>query len=270
MITFLFWNLNKKSLESNIKSLADNFDVDVFMLAECTISPDTLLRTLNQDSVLYHYCRNTGCKKIDVFTRFPDDFLTPKNETDRLTIRHLRLPGLRDILLGIMHLPSKLHWTEQSLSSECHNVASRVREAEQNVGHCRTILVGDFNMNPFEAGFVIANGLNAVMSRGIAARSSRTVQDTEYLFFYNPMWNFFGDETLGPPGTHYYPVSEHFGFFWNMFDQVLVRPDLLSCVPKNFVRILDSDGSTSLLKPSGIPDKTIASDHLPILFKINL
>jgi len=270
MITFLFWNLNKKSLKSNIKNLADNFDVDVFMFAECAIPPETLLRTLNQDSVLYHYCRNTGCKKIDVFTRFPDDFLTPKNETDRLTIRHLTLPGLRDILLGIMHLPSKLHWTEQSQSGECYNVAMRVKEAEGDVGHCRTILVGDFNMNPFEEGFIIANGLNAVMSRGLAAKRSRTVQDTEYLFFYNPMWSYFGDETMGPPGTYYYSVSEHFGFFWNMFDQVLIRPELLDCIYKNSVKILDSDGTMSFLNARGFPSSSIVSDHLPILFKINL
>jgi hypothetical protein len=270
MINFLFWNLNKKPLQLNIKSLANNFDVDIFMFAECNISPDTLLRTLNQDSVLYYYSRNIGCQKITIYTRFSSDFLRPKRETSRITIRHLTLPGLRDILLAVLHLPSKFDWSSPSQSSECYEVANMIKEAEQEVGHSRTILVGDFNMNPFEDGFVSANGFNAVMCRRIAGRKNRIVQKREYPFFYNPMWNCFGDETPGPPGTYFYNVYEHVGYFWNMFDQVLIRPELLTCIDNNSVTILDSDGTISFLNSQGIPDSNIVSDHLPILFKINL
>jgi hypothetical protein len=56
------------------------------------------------------------------------------------------------------------------------------------------VLVGDFNMNPFQEGVVAANGLNAVMARRVAARRrTRVVQEREYPFFYNPMWGHFGD-----------------------------------------------------------------------------
>jgi len=108
-------------------------------------------------------------------------------------------------------------------------------------------------------------GLHAVMSREVASRGSRTVQAREYDFFYNPMWAHFGDRGGRVPGTYYYDKAEHVTYFWNMFDQILVRPALLEGLGAESVRILTSVRGLSLLGPSGRPDKTIASDHLPVL-----
>jgi len=122
-------------------------------------------------------------------------------------------------------------------------------------------------MNPFEDGVVSTNGFHGVASRRIAEKRKRTVQKREYPFFYNPMWNFFGDATPGPPGTYYYKESD---FFWNMFDQVLVRPDLLPFFSNEDLKILTSDGNTSFLSSQGVPDVNVVSDHLPIFFKLEL
>lgn len=228
MTAFLFWNLNRKPPQAIVASLAPRYEVDVIMLTECSVAPDVLLRTLNPVGTSeYHYAPGIGCKKVEIFTRFLGEFIRPRFETDRLTIRHLKLPGLTDILLAVTHFPSKLHWREESQAHECINLANSIRRAEEEVGHSRTVLVGDLNMNPFEDGVVSAVGLHGVMSRRIAERGARVVQDREYPFFYNPMWGLLGDASPGPPGTYYYPSSEHVVFFWNMFDQVLIRPELL-------------------------------------------
>ena len=68
-----------------------------------------------------------------------------------------------------------------------------VTEAEEQVGHTRTVIVGDFNMNPFEPGMAGILGFQAVMDRRIAQRITRTVDRKEYSFFYNPMWSRLGD-----------------------------------------------------------------------------
>jgi len=56
---------------------------------------------------------------------------------------------------------------------------------------------------------------------------------------------------------------------WYMFDQVLIRPDLLDYFDIQDLRILTSDGDTNFLSRNGIPRKEI-SDHLPLIFKLNL
>jgi hypothetical protein len=125
-------------------------------------------------------------------------------------------------------------------------------------------------MNPFEPGVVNANALHGVMTRRIAERNVRVVQGKQYQFFYNPMWGLLGDATPGPPGTYYKARSEHMCHFWNMFDQVLIRPDLLHLFSNEDLEILESNGHTSLLSVQGVPDADVASDHLPVFFRLNL
>ncbi len=271
MTAFLFWNLKRKLLEKLVANLALRYQVDVIMLAECSIEPEVLLRTLNPPgSYDYHYAPGIGCRKVEIFTRFPGDFIRPRYEEDRLTIRHLKLPGLTDVLLAVTHFPSKLYWSDSDQAFECVRLANSIRSLESDVGHSRTVLVGDLNMNPFEDGVVSAIGLHGVMSRTIAEKRKRTVGGTEYPFFYNPMWGLFGDATPGPPGTYYYSRSEPRVFFWNMFDQVLIRPDLLHRFSNEDLEIVESDGDTSFISRRGVPDTNVASDHLPIFFRLRL
>ncbi|MEW5801928.1 MAG: hypothetical protein AB1847_07455 [bacterium] len=273
MAVFLFWNLNNKPLQETVGCLAARHEVDVLMFAECAIEPSILLNTLNQsqDNISqYYYARSEGCEKIKIFTRFTDQFIQRIYEEDRLTIRHLKIPELTDILIAVIHFSSKLHWCNDSQSFECVELARTIKEAEEEVGHSRTVLIGDFNMNPFESGVVSANGLHAVMSRYAAKKKTRVVNRREYPFFYNPMWSLFGDMSPGPPGTYYFSKSVQKVFFWNMFDQVLIRPDLLDLFSNEELKILDSDGNKSLLSSRGVPDAKVVSDHLPILFKLKL
>ncbi len=82
---------------------------------------------------------------------------------------------------------------------------------------------------------------------------------------YNPMWRFFGERADGPPGTHFYAAGgKPIAYFWNMFDQVLVRPDLIDALVE--VAIIDRIGGTSLLNAAGQPDVGVGSDHLPLVF----
>jgi hypothetical protein len=125
-------------------------------------------------------------------------------------------------------------------------------------------------MNPFEDGLISSGGFHAVMSRMVAGKKKRTVMDDEFKFFYNPMWSLFGESTHRPPGTYYHYSSEPLEYFWHILDQVLIRPDLLDRFDDKDVEILQSAGGTSLITEEGIPDDRIASDHLPLLFKLTL
>jgi len=84
------------------------------------------------------------------------------------------------------------------------------------------------------------------------------------------MWSYFGDISSGPAGTYYYDTGTQVNFFWNMFDQVLIRPDLLDAFQNEEIKILTEVRGNSLLANSGRPDISFGSDHLPILFRLNL
>lgn len=125
-----------------------------------------------------------------------------------------------------------------------------------------------------------AEGLNAVMTRAIARAESRTVGGKDYPFFYNLMWNHFGDATHEdhppgspehePPGTCYYSQGESRWYYWYLLDRVLVRPSLLPVFDPREVKILVTDGTTSFLTRGGLPNRNAVSDHLPLLFRLNV
>ena len=92
------------------------------------------------------------------------------------------------------------------------------------------------------------------------------MQTRPYKFFYNPMWSHFGDRAAAA-GTYYYESAEPLCHFWNIFDQVLLRPELLGGFTHERLRIVTEIAGVSLLT-NGCPDRALASDHLPVLLQL--
>jgi len=141
-------------------------------------------------------------------------------------------------------------------------LADEIRFVENEQGHNRSILIGDFNMNPYDRGMNLAMGLNAMMTRSCVAPGHRTFLGKTYDFFYNPMWSLFGDGADGPAGT-FYNTSSQGDYGWNMLDQVIIRHSLVNVFQG--VRIMTHAGKNCLIDAKGRPDSRKASDHLPIM-----
>ena len=108
-LTFLFWNL-KQPRADILVNLVNRYTVDVVMLAECPMAPGTILLALNERSADYFYVQGK-CPKINVFTRFSEQYAPAVMEGDDYTIRRIALPGRLEILLCVVHFPSKLYGT---------------------------------------------------------------------------------------------------------------------------------------------------------------
>lgn len=264
---FLFWNINRKPIADAVADLALSDQIDVVALVECEVNPVTLLLALNRDVHGGFHFAESLCKAVRIFTRFSLNFMRPVWESDRVSIRRLSLPLRSEILLVVAHLPSKLHMSDDSQTFECVELARQIIIEEGRAGHRRSVVVGDFNMNPFEHGIVATTGMHAISSRQVVNREFRTVQGREYPFFYNPMWAYFNDVASTTAGSYYYDAAEHVNYFWNVFDQVLVRPELAARFDGSQLKIVTSIGGRSIVRPDGRPDPEF-SDHLPIVFEV--
>lgn len=152
-------------------------------------------------------------------------------------------------------------------------VADLIQEREIHT-HRRSIVVGDFNANPFESAVFSSDGLHAVGVRHVNNQTSRTVrlgEDRED-FFYNPMWRRYGHVGYLESGTatHYWQNSLAGEIFWHMLDQVVIRPEECPRFPEEQLQILTRIGTVELLAPDGTLDTRVGSDHLPIIFQWNL
>ena len=272
MTTFLFWNVPQKGVEGIITSVVHAHVVDVLILAECVIPAGSMLLALNATTKRqFHLTKSGKCRRVTIYSRLPRTHVTSLEEhsDDKLTLRRLVL-SRTEVLLAAVHLSSRRYYENPDKDSELRILGRAIRNAEEIVGHTRTVLLGDLNANPFDDGVVVADGLHGVMSRRIASKGFRKVASKTYPFFYNPMWGHFGESTGGPSGTYYRAGSTFEELFWHMWDQVLLRRDLLEFFKDEDLKVLASDGGKSLLKRTGIPSKSVASDHLPILFRLDL
>ena len=244
--------------------MASSFAVDVVILVEPTKNDEPTHVTLTP---LGFRLVSDPLSRIRIFSRVADAKFTTSLDDARWQILAVQFPKREPVLLVVAHLPSKTNANDYDQLNAAIELSNDIRAQESARCHDRTILVGDLNMNPFEPGITMTQGLNATSTQQVAERETRTVQRREYPMFYNPMWGTFGDRTPGPPGTYYRSAGQAINYHWNVYDQLLLRPSVMAMLED--LRILDSDSEQSLLTANNLPDVTAGSDHLPLYFQLN-
>ena len=169
-----------------------------------------------------------------------------------------------ELLVAMIHNLSKRDYSEETqrelLGRFHHDIAE-----QETVHKCRnTIAIGDFNVNPFEIACISAGSMHAIPYREEASvRPERIVAGKSRLKFYNPTWKFFGNSTI--PYTTYYKdkSGDAMNYYWNAFDQVMIRPELIEAFDESQLRIIGTTKNHVLLK-NGKPYRTNYSDHLPL------
>ena len=265
-INFLFWNTYRSPLEARIARLVQKHDVDVVMLVEPGTEAEATLEALAPHGEFKLV--SDELSPIPVYSRLSSTrFITRLNDA-RWQILSVEVRDRLPLLLSVAHLPSKVNGNDIDQLNASIELSADLKASELALSHDRTILVGDLNMNPFELGVAMNQGLNATSTQAVASWESRIVLRREYPLFYNPMWGAFGDRTPGPPGSYYRAAGQAVNYAWNVYDQVLLRPSVMAALED--VRLLDSDGEQTLLTENGLPDKTSGSDHLPLYFRLDL
>lgn len=275
-MNFLFWNINKKDSFFNIiRDVLYTEDIDILMIAEYP-SDDitTLLSIINQSPSTYEYkyvVPTVPYDKVKIFTRFEPTLIKSQRDKQRLSAKQYLSPVLNDyVTIVTCHLPSKVNMSDDNLSEYAEEVKLFIEEVENCVNHKRTIICGDFNMNPFDNGIIKTKGLHAVMEKSIAQKGYSTVRGENYDFFYNPMWGFLGDNGCGRvSGTMYYNSCDSINYYWHLYDQVLVRPDLIDTFDDKNLEIITKIKGCNLLTTKGVIDSNY-SDHLPIKFNLKI
>ncbi len=252
-----------------VGALAAEYKPDVIVLAESAYGIAMLVEEVNTRTGLLYSIPLHVAGRIQFLVRMPGERVQPLYDDGAyMAIKHVQPVLGRSFILAAVHLPSKLHRDTEDQTTLCCRWVGNICDAETKAGHVRTVVIGDLNMNPFEPGVVGSEGLHAVSSRTVAARKTRKVLNEERRLFYNPMWSVMGD-AASPPGTYYYASSDPITYFWNAFDQILLRPDLARYFVPGDVAVVYSAGGKSLLNSRGVPNNKI-SDHLPIMGTIRL
>jgi endonuclease/exonuclease/phosphatase family metal-dependent hydrolase len=272
MLTILFWNVRtNEGCGPSLVRLARSEQIDVLLLAEPLPDLVGLLYELNQiGQGVYHEASASEDVKVTVITRLPPDQIEPirKNPSHDVTVWKVARTAPPVVLLAAAHLPAKVGGVlDTDQQSWAQWLAEGLAWIEDDQNNRNTVLIGDLNMNPYDAAVISATGLHGLMTRDLARKEDRQHRGKMLRRFYNPMWGLFGDRTPGPAGTYYWDASVPSNPHWHMLDQVLLRPAIMDALVT--VRIVDHDGAESLLD-KGLPRKSDRSDHLPLLVRLDV
>ena len=253
-----FWNINRNKDVTHVVNLVDRAAPDVLFIAEC--SPEIVESLQSLYRMLVPIVSDKP--KVRGFVVSENLKCLLKHEfKDRLSLYQLTWNS-KEFLLGTVHLLPKNNASSQAQSLEAMKYVHVIQRFEREQRQKNTIIIGDFNMNPFDPGMVSASAFNAVCSPEIALKQSRRFQGDNYDYFFNPAWKNYagiGDEIYGTYYYHAYGMDE---FLWNNFDQVLVRPSILRQYNPKFSVMHDILGFDLRTRNNEV------SDHYPILLEL--
>ena len=261
----VFWNVKRSDLTDQVCSIAATTHAELLILNENIIDSASTLSALQaRVSDAFFIPKSVSEKRFHCFCRSPALDLTEVHSGFRTSVRRLWISN-QFALLVLVHGVDMRNYDAEARQSFAQSVATEMQFAKEQHATNRLILLGDFNMNPFDRGMNLAPCLNALMTTQCVAAGTRRHLGEDYDLFYNPMWSLFGDHTPGPAGTTY-DTSNQGPYGWNMLDQAILSYTLVDLFEK--VEILSETGAHSLVDKHGRPDSAHASDHLPILLTL--
>ena len=258
----LFWNMGRNDSASHLAAILAETPCDIVLLCEFSGDSTQLVSRINAEIPGYRELSLPNSSYLRILSNLPTKCVTHISDLNRSSFWTIRVGQASFTLCGC-HLASGPHTDLTGRNHLLGRLRVDLRRIEAEVGHDRSIVMGDLNLNPYDEMVVSSEGLHAVSSLKEAKRGPRQVQGENCPYFYNPMWSHLGDRSPGPAGTYFWQCSQPSGYGWNMLDQILFRPSLMKSFDDFKVDILTMAGKNSLLTKNGRPKKAI-SDHLPL------
>lgn len=260
---YLFWNTHKnKNINSLLCDLVIENKVSIVILAEYTANINEIIELLCLRGFSMQQYSTIGCDRIFILGEVGLN-IEPQLQTDHSSVQVID----SNIILCCVHLNSQIFSDNIERREICiEQIIKDIISAEKELKINDTIVVGDFNINPYDKSCVSARYFHSLPIYEESKRKSRKIAGKEFYMFYNPMWNFLGDFNE-PYGTYYHNSSDTINTYWNIYDQVILRPALRTRFVDKSLKILTDTKNISLLDENGHPDLNI-SDHLPIMFEI--
>lgn len=271
IIRFIFWNIKQKELSQTIKSLVMDHDYpEVIVLSETTQESRSSINSILSSHGYISRTQLDSKVRVAVFDKFDNSMVIYFKEGQRFTILIYKINNQHIMVVGV-HLDSPASYPHVDDRYVCATQQfTIIEEVEHTYNVQKKIILGDFNMDPFDRGMVGELSFKATHCKKTALRTT-----TNKRYFFNPSWSLYSNDLTAqegkPPGTiHYVPRNkDSFVDYWHVFDQVLIRPELFSNYVNSF-DVITSISKENLLNEDFIPNREQFSDHLPIKYIVKL
>ena len=167
-------------------------------------------------------------------------------------------------MLAGVHLEDRRNYNNSDRIDTIHHLMADIEKTEDIFTCDNTIVIGDFNANPYDEELLSFYAFNAVLFKKVIDKNEFTsFKGEKRKRLYNPILHYISENTE-MYGSFYLDGQSQTSYWWCL-DQVLVRKVLANNIVN--VQYIKSVGSRDLLRKDKIPNKNI-SDHLPLLVNI--
>lgn len=275
-IKYLLWNVNRKNLVRELIEIVLENHIDIIMAVEAeNLDVQYFTAQLKKYDIFFEKKQILKRQNGIILLANTDYAISVYKEEKHFTAYKIHEKD-KNRLLIVVHFTSSVHYSETARNQRAGELSKTIEKLEEmcnleaekeGVQPYMTMIAGDFNLHPFSAGIIGAHGFHALMDEYQALKKSRRIDGNEIRFYYNPMWSLIGKRD-SVSGTYYYEADQDDKlFYWYMFDQILLRPELINEFDWDEFEIIDHIGNTSLLKNHKIYSKKY-SDHLPVKFAV--
>jgi hypothetical protein len=264
---FLFWNTQKKQLVNETAELIVESGCIICGFSEINdITLENITRLLvNEYNVECSRFPTPGCDRIKL--------LIVGQTVDILLLNQHRYYSLikisrnnQKLIVGFVHFPSKLHHSADELRRASEVLRDQVVYEENRHKISQSLIIGDFNVDPFEMPMISFSGMGATNGLACSRRMEVTRAGEKARLFYNPMWTLYS-AYKDRPGSHRYSRLGEDVVSWHFLDQVIIRPTLIDNFKFESLKLIERTTNYNYLNVNKSPS---LSDHLPLMCAIEL
>ena len=258
----IYWNTKYNSDYLTIKDILVDESPDLLFLSETN---NNIITSNNPEllSINYEHFENPGCSRIIIL----------KKKGLRLSIgrQDAYYSSVKEITTGVIfisvHLPSQMFQSMDGLKSYIRSFRNEIDAEFGNSSQKDILIIGDFNVSPFEKPMIDFDGFSASNSKKLSKVATHLKTKKE--LYYNPTWSLYINNNF--PGTIYfkrpsnssYDILEH-----HLLDQVVISYSLNRKLISEFINILKVTSNKTFFDKSTNTVKI--SDHLPLIYEYKI
>lgn len=260
MLNILFWNLRRNAIEDSIADCIVENNVDIVVFSE--FNGIDFIKIKKKLGKMYERIMAVqDDRKVTLLAKTTLSVTTVQQQ-NRYNIYNVKT-AVKEYLLVAVHLEDRRNYRAAERIETIRCLVADIEQTEKLLKCSNTIVIGDFNANPYDEELLSKYAFNAVLFKKIIDKCELTNPNSlKKKRFYNPILHYISEDTE-MYGSFYYE-KEYMTPYWYCLDQVLVRKVLANNI--NHVEYLKRINTMDLLE-NAIPNSAI-SDHLPLLVNL--
>lgn len=260
MLRILFWNLKRNAVEDYIVNCIVENNVDIAVFSEF----DGIDFANIKNNLGKMYCRILTVQEDRKVTMIAKTtiLIKPVQQQNRYNIYSVET-AVKKYLLAAVHLQDRRNYKSAERIETIKYLVADIEQTEVLLKCSNTVVIGDFNANPYDEELLSKYAFNAVLFKSIIDKNELTNPNSlKKKRFYNPILHYISEDT--EMYGSFYHEKEYMTPYWYCLDQVLVRKSLADKVERiEYLRKIDKNN----LIEDTIPNRKI-SDHLPLLVNL--